>query len=321
MVQMGDLCMLFEQWRNTQWCPRQQVVLVVWNASDRSSRCARCAQPPLFLLLCPTYTCITSTAFCMPPRLWLCSVKERLCAVHKSSVLLCWRQQASGKSSCQMNEQCAGHSAPISQVCCDQGSQVALSSSYDKTVRVWSFAGRERAVLTGHTAPVLELRSNNAGCAISGDRSGNIMLWDVEAQTCLWAMKRVHKGHVTALAWADAAGGNDAWRGCFASGGQDGCARSCSGATISCSLHAVSIVGHSAHLPSWRKYGVTIRTPCTQGIRAAIIPASSDSSTKQLLNYGSHSHGTTKCCSTLQASQSLGSAVTCQSHKARASCQ
>ena len=119
---------------------------------------------------------------------------------------------------------CAGHSAPISQVCCDHGGQVALSASYDKTVRVWSYAGRERAVLTGHAAPVLELCSNNAGGALTGDRSGNIMLWDVEAGACTWAMKGVHKGHVTALAWADGSGGNEAWQGCFASGGQDGCA-------------------------------------------------------------------------------------------------
>jgi WD40 repeat protein len=48
------------------------------------------------------------------------------------------------------------------------------------------------------------------------------MLWDLGAGEATWAMKCVHKGHVTALAWADPAGGNDAWAGCFASGGQDG---------------------------------------------------------------------------------------------------
>lgn len=35
-------------------------------------------------------------------------------------------------------------------------------------------------------------------------------------------MKGVHRGHVTALGWLDASGGNAAWGGCFASGGQDG---------------------------------------------------------------------------------------------------
>ena len=77
-------------------------------------------------------------------------------------------------------------------------------------------------MLTGHAAPVLELEVDHGGHAISGDRSGNICLWDVVAHECTWMLKSVHKGHVTALAWADAAGGNDAWAGCFASGGQDG---------------------------------------------------------------------------------------------------
>jgi hypothetical protein len=116
----------------------------------------------------------------------------------------------------------AGHAGPISQVCCDHRYDVALSASYDKTVRIWSTAGRDKGCLSGHAAPVLELRSNACGQAVSGDRSGHAMLWDLASGECTWALKNVHKGHITALAWADAAGGNEAWEGCFASGGQDG---------------------------------------------------------------------------------------------------
>jgi hypothetical protein len=74
-------------------------------------------------------------------------------------------------------------------------------------------------------APVLELLSDSCGHAISGDRSGNVKFWDLQAGECTWSLKSVHKGHVTALAWADPAGGNDALAGCFASGGQDGILR------------------------------------------------------------------------------------------------
>jgi WD40 repeat protein len=116
----------------------------------------------------------------------------------------------------------AGHSGPISQVCCDWHFDVALSASYDKTVRIWSFSGQEKACLKGHQAPILELATDHCGRLLSGDRSGHIKLWDLHAAECTWALKSVHKGHVTALAWADASGGYEAWKGCFASGGQDG---------------------------------------------------------------------------------------------------
>lgn len=107
-------------------------------------------------------------------------------------------------------------------MCYDAHFDVALSASYDKTVRIWSTTGRDKGCLTGHSAPVLELRSNQHGLAVSGDRSGNVMLWDLGAGEGTWAMKSIHQGHVTALAWADPSGGLDAWAGCFASGGQDG---------------------------------------------------------------------------------------------------
>lgn len=120
----------------------------------------------------------------------------------------------------------AGHAAPVSQVACDAASGAVLSASYDKTIRVWRLGGRggrEAACLGPSAAPVLEIVPDGAGQLLSGDRSGNVTLWDVAAARATWAMKSVHRGHVTALAWVDDAGrGAGAWGGCFASGGQDG---------------------------------------------------------------------------------------------------
>lgn len=76
--------------------------------------------------------------------------------------------------------------------------------------------------LAGHHAPVLELETDHLGRILSGDRSGTVRQWDIETGVCTWELKNVHKGHVTAIAWADALGGNSAWLGCFATGGQDG---------------------------------------------------------------------------------------------------
>lgn len=100
-----------------------------------------------------------------------------------------------------------------------------MSASYDKTVRLWTAAGKFQACLQGHKAPVLELQSDHQGRLISGDRSGTVRVWDVSTGACVWELVSIHKGHITALAWADASGGNSAWLGCFATGGQDGCLR------------------------------------------------------------------------------------------------
>lgn len=119
----------------------------------------------------------------------------------------------------------SGHSGSISQVCVGQNGMVAASASYDKTVRLWSTSGKCQGCLKGHTAPILELEADNSGRIISGDRSGCVRQWDTVTGACTWELKNVHKGHITALAWADASGGNSAWFGCFCTGGQDGCLR------------------------------------------------------------------------------------------------
>eukprot|EP00892_Ulva_mutabilis_P011022 jgi/Ulvmu1/8292/UM041_0104.1 len=118
-----------------------------------------------------------------------------------------------------------GHTGSISQVCSDQTANLAISASYDKTIRLWTATGKCQGCLQGHIAPILELQTDNLGRLISGDRSGTVRVWDVGTGICTWELLNVHKGHITALAWADAAGGNSAWLGCFATGGQDGSLR------------------------------------------------------------------------------------------------
>jgi WD40 repeat protein len=131
-------------------------------------------------------------------------------------------QLASHVSASSVAHNCAGHCGSISGLELDRRFDVALSASYDKTVRIWNMKGKHRGCLAEHEAPVLELRANNNGRVISGDRSGNVKLWDMDSERSTWTLKRVHKGHITSMAWADASGGNSAWTGCFATGGQDG---------------------------------------------------------------------------------------------------
>jgi len=118
-----------------------------------------------------------------------------------------------------------GHSASVSQIRVDPGSGLAVSCSYDKSVKVWdveSSRPRLASSLEGHAAPVLELEAGPSGALVSGDRSGNVLVWDLGSGRHSWPMKNVHRGHITSLAWwCDGGGGADV----FLSGGQDGCLR------------------------------------------------------------------------------------------------
>ncbi|GLC37310.1 hypothetical protein PLESTB_001137600 [Pleodorina starrii] len=121
------------------------------------------------------------------------------------------------------------HFGPISQVKYDKCSDLVVSASYDKTIRLWELGARphEAGCLQGHDAPVLEMQISPDGRIVSGDRSGHVLLWDISAGGVSWRMKNVHQGHVTALAWFDENAGSSPGEGegCFVTGGQDGVVR------------------------------------------------------------------------------------------------
>mmetsp|Transcript_36495 Transcript_36495/g.103075 ORF Transcript_36495/g.103075 Transcript_36495/m.103075 type:complete len:164 (-) Transcript_36495:567-1058(-) len=121
-----------------------------------------------------------------------------------------------GGTVCQHLE---GHSSSISQVKLDASSGMVVSSSYDKTLKVWDVRSRGRMVssLDGHAAPVLELETGPSGGLLSGDRSGHVLVWDLGTGAHSWRLKNVHSGHITSLAWwTEGDGRSDV----FMSGGQ-----------------------------------------------------------------------------------------------------
>jgi F-box/WD-40 domain protein 7 len=107
--------------------------------------------------------------------------------------------------------------------------RLALSSGYDKTVRVWDVrTGGAADELKAHAAPVLSLAVNATGgggggmLAASGDRDGVAVVWDVAAGAALATLKG-HRGHLTSLAWLDSSGGASAHAGTvLLTGAQDG---------------------------------------------------------------------------------------------------
>eukprot|EP00736_Rhodelphis_marinus_P000356 Rmarinus@m.6999 len=98
-----------------------------------------------------------------------------------------------------------GHSGSISMLRAGSATSVAVSSSYDKTLKIWDTAKkRELSTLSGHTAPVLDFAwtANTHGTdgvmIVSGSRDGMVIVWDVSSGDASRKLKG-HKGHVTAV--------------------------------------------------------------------------------------------------------------------------
>ena len=116
----------------------------------------------------------------------------------------------------------------------DANSGLVCSASYDKTVRLWMVGSRgsELACLKGHEAPVTELSLGQERGILSGDRSGNVILWDAAVANGLeaadggeaWRLKNIHRGHITSLCWWYNSHEPN-FGGLFMSGGQDGILR------------------------------------------------------------------------------------------------
>jgi WD40 repeat protein len=116
----------------------------------------------------------------------------------------------------------------------DANSGLVCSASYDRTVRLWTVGSRgsELACLKGHEAPVTELSLGQERGILSGDRSGNVILWDAAVANGLeaayggeaWRLKNIHRGHITSLCWWYNSHEPN-FGGLFMSGGQDGVLR------------------------------------------------------------------------------------------------
>lgn len=114
-----------------------------------------------------------------------------------------------------------GHTGSVSNVK-GLSSKLGVSSSYDKTLRIWDLAKKDSLqTLCGHSAPILTFVTSGDHL-ISGDRSGLLKLWDLSTASPLATMTG-HKGHITALfANEDKNNGPSPSNALTVSGAQDG---------------------------------------------------------------------------------------------------
>ncbi len=72
-----------------------------------------------------------------------------------------------------------GHSDSVTAVAFSPNSQLIVSGSRDKTVRVWDITGAERRVLEGHLSPVSAVAFSPDGrLIVSGARDSTVRVWD-----------------------------------------------------------------------------------------------------------------------------------------------
>jgi WD40 repeat protein len=119
---------------------------------------------------------VTSVAYCADGRVLSGGADSKLCL---------WN--ASGVSCADLS----GHLGSISRVEVD-ASGLALSSAYDRTVRIWDLKSkREAACCTGHNAPVMTF-AVDAGIIVSGDRSGVVKAFDLRTASNVHSYRPVN---------------------------------------------------------------------------------------------------------------------------------
>ena len=93
-----------------------------------------------------------------------------------------------------------GHTAAVEAIALSADSKVALSASWDTTVRLWDMmSGTCRAILSGHTRRVVDVCiSADDRLAASASHDGTVRIWDVSTGKCI-SICAGHTGVVTSV--------------------------------------------------------------------------------------------------------------------------
>ena len=100
---------------------------------------------------------------------------------------ICIWDTATGKQLRAIREEAANALHWINTVAFSVDSNILASGSADKTIRLWNAATSEqRAILTGHTAPVKSVAFSPDGVTLaSGSEDSTVRLWDLTSPVLL----------------------------------------------------------------------------------------------------------------------------------------
>lgn len=134
-----------------------------------------------------------------------------------------------------------GHNASVSGCAPILGSTLAVSSSYDKTLKIWNLMSSPSprsksppscvATLQGHKGAVTTFSVGSDGKTImSGSRVGEVALWDGQEGRSMMQVQDAHHGQVNVVHNINMQSGeqgpvekSNGSQQIFLSGGQDGC--------------------------------------------------------------------------------------------------
>jgi WD40 repeat protein len=174
----------------------------------------------------------------------VCHLKDnRVISAGMDGKLCLW--SSSDRSRCV--DLVGGHTKSVSKVVSSSLSNIALSCGYDTNLVLWTFNENinndsmknlsisssrmkasssnesiaKSAILVGHSEPVVECALSGDSRAISGDRTGSIVLWDLPSNKPLKAISNGHRGSITAVVALDPGSGS----GLYLTSGVDGMVR------------------------------------------------------------------------------------------------
>ena len=117
-----------------------------------------------------------------------------------------------------------GHRGSVSTLLSGKNCDIAISGSYDRTIRVWNVKSRkEMAKISKHKGPILCMDWSRDSSMICGSRDGKISIFDLnDTRKPLGFFDCERAGHVTSVATFQAQGSG---KSVYLTGHQDGCVR------------------------------------------------------------------------------------------------
>ena len=187
-----------------------------------------------------------------------------------------------------------GHTKSVSKVVSSPHRNIALSCSYDNNVVLWSFSDKDKdsnhanptgpgpvkgksktssaaetstkfSIMSGHKEPVVDCTLSGCSMALSGDRKGGLIVWDLATGAALRTLKTGHRGSITQLLSlsdpshtnGDGDGGGESSGSCmFLSAGVDGMVRLWD-ARDSDSKAAMEIPAHATMISEGGRHGMS----------------------------------------------------------------